>query len=177
MTEVSKNKFPKANREIRAEQVRLIDSKGQMVGVVPLAKALQMANDAGLDLVEISPNAEPPVCKILDFSRFKYDAKKKIQEAKKKQKKVALKEMKFKVNIGQGDLDVKIRKIKEFLEDGDKVKLSLWFKGREIVHKDKGKELFDRILESLGALAKIEFEPKMEGKQIIMIISANSNTE
>ncbi len=148
-----------------------------MVGVVPLAKALQMANDAGLDLVEISPNAEPPVCKILDFSRFKYDAKKKIQEAKKKQKKVALKEMKFKVNIGQGDLDVKIRKIKEFLEDGDKVKLSLWFKGREIVHKDKGKELFDRILESLGALAKIEFEPKMEGKQIIMIISANSNTE
>ncbi len=148
-----------------------------MVGVVPLAKALQMANDAGLDLVEISPNAEPPVCKILDFSRFKYDAKKKIQEAKKKQKKVALKEMKFKVNIGQGDLDVKIRKIKEFLEDGHKVKLSLWFKGREIVHKDKGKELFDRILESLGALAKIEFEPKMEGKQIIMIISANSNTE
>lgn len=136
-----------------------------------------MANDAGLDLVEISPNAEPPVCKILDFSRFKYDAKKKIQEAKKKQKKVALKEMKFKVNIGQGDLDVKIRKIKEFLEDGDKVKLSLWFKGREIVHKDRGKELFDRILESLGTLAKVEFEPKMEGKQIIMIISANSNAE
>lgn len=148
-----------------------------MVGVVPLAKALQMANDAGLDLVEISPNAEPPVCKILDFSRFKYDAKKKVQEAKKKQKKVALKEMKFKVNIGQGDLDVKIRKIKEFLEDGDKVKLSLWFKGREIVHKDRGKELFDRILESLGPLAKVEFEPKMEGKQIIMIISANSNAE
>ncbi len=148
-----------------------------MIGVVPLPKALQMANDAGLDLVEISPNAEPPVCKILDFSRFKYDAKKKVQEAKKKQKKVALKEMKFKVNIGQGDLDVKIRKIKEFLEDGDKVKLSLWFKGREIVHKDKGKELFDRILENLGSLAKVEFEPKMEGKQIIMIISANSNAE
>lgn len=142
-----------------------------MIGIVPLHKALQMASDATLDLVEISPNAQHPVCKILDFSRFKYDIKKKQQEAKKKQKKTSLKEMKFKVNIGQGDLDVKLKKIKEFLEDGDKVKVSLWFKGREIMHKDRGKELFDRILAGLENIAKIEVEPKMEGKQIMMVLT------
>ena len=142
-----------------------------MIGVVTLQEAMLRAADAGLDLVEISPTAEPPVCKILDFSRFKYDAKKRQQEAKKKQKKTALKEMKFKVNIGQGDLDVKLKKIKQFLEDGDKVKMSLWFKGREIVHKDRGAELFTRILGSLGPLVKVESEPKMEGKQIVMVLS------
>lgn len=148
-----------------------------MIGVVDLQKALQIAADAGLDLVEISPNAKPPVCKILDFSRFKYDAKKKQQESKKKQKKTSLKEMKFKVNIAQGDFDVKLNKIKKFLEGGDKVKISLWFKGREIVHKDKGKELFDRILAVIESLAKIESEPKMEGKQIIMVVAPNIITE
>ena len=145
-----------------------------MIGVVSIKDAMKQASDQGLDLVEISPNAEPPVCKILDFSRYKYDSKKKQQEAKKKQKKVSLKEMKFKVNIGQGDFDVKINKIRKFLDSGDKVKISLWFKGREIVHRDKGHELFRKVLESLGEVAKIDSEPKMEGKQIIMILSSNS---
>ena len=158
-------------------EVRLVDAEGEMMGVVTLQKAMQIAADAGLDLVEISPNAEPPVCKILDFSRFKYDAKKRQQESKKKQKKISLKEMKFKVNIGQGDLDVKLRKIRQFLEDGDKVKISLWFKGREIVHRDKGKELFDKIIENLGPIAKIESEAKMEGKQIVMVLSSQSLVE
>ncbi len=144
-----------------------------MIGVVTIAEAIKRAAAQGLDLVEISPNAEPPVCKLLDFSRYKYDSKKKQQEAKKKQKKVSLKEMKFKVNIGQGDFDVKVNKIRKFLEAGDKVKVSLWFKGREIVHRDKGLELFKKILESLGEVAKIDAEPKMEGKQIIMILSPN----
>ena len=144
-----------------------------MIGVVSIEDAMKQASDKGLDLVEISPNAEPPVCKILDFSRYKYDSKKRQQEAKKKQKKVSLKEMKFKVNIGQGDFDVKINKIRKFLESGDKVKVSLWFKGREIVHRDKGHELFQKVLESLGEVAKIDAEPKMEGKQIIMILSSN----
>lgn len=164
--------MPKANREIRCETLRLIGADGEMIGVVSLQQALRLANDAGLDLVEISPNAAPPVCKLLDFSRFKYEMKKKQQEAKKKQKKVTLKEMKFKVNIGQGDLNIKIKKIREFLEDGDKVKVSLWFKGREIVHKDKGKELFDKILLGLEGFAKIDVEPKLEGKQIMMVISS-----
>ncbi len=145
-----------------------------MIGVVSIEDAMKQASEQGLDLVEISPNAEPPVCKILDFSRYKYDSKKRQQEAKKKQKKVSLKEMKFKVNIGQGDFDVKINKIRKFLESGDKVKISLWFKGREIVHRDKGHELFQKVLESLGEVAKIDSEPKMEGKQIIMILSSNS---
>ena len=121
--------------------------------------------------MEISPNVDPPVCKILDFSRYKYDAKKKLQEAKKKQKKTALKEMKFKVNIGQGDFDVKLRKIREFLDEGDKVKISLWFKGREIIHREKGDELFNKIIANLESVAKIDSYPKMEGKQIIMVVS------
>lgn len=144
-----------------------------MIGVVTIAEAIKRAAAQGLDLVEISPNADPPVCKLLDFSRYKYDSKKKQQEAKKKQKKVSLKEMKFKVNIGQGDFDVKVNKIRKFLEVGDKVKVSLWFKGREIVHRNRGLELFKKILESLGEVAKIDAEPKMEGKQIIMILSPN----
>lgn len=145
-----------------------------MIGIVSIEDAMRQASAKGLDLVEISPNAEPPVCKILDFSRYKYDSKKRQQEAKKKQKRISLKEMKFKVNIGQGDFDVKINKIRKFLESGDKVKVSLWFKGREIVHRDKGHELFQKVLESLGEVAKIDAEPKMEGKQIIMILSSNS---
>jgi translation initiation factor IF-3 len=145
---------------------------------VSLREALSQAEAAGLDLVEVSPTAKPPVCKILDFSRFKYDAKKKKQEAKKKQKKSTLKEMKFKINIGQGDFDVKLKKIKKFLEDGDKVKVSLWFKGREIVHKDKGQEIFDKIIAGLGDIAKIDMEPRMEGKQIIMVLgSATAKAE
>jgi translation initiation factor IF-3 len=148
-----------------------------MIGVVSLDEALRQAKEAGLDLVEISPNAEPPVCKILDFSRYKYDAKKKQQEAKKKQKKIVLKEMKFKVNIGQGDFDVKLRKIRGFLEEGDKVKISLWFKGREIVHREKGDELFSKIIANLEPVAKIDSEPKMEGKQIIMVVSPISSVQ
>lgn len=153
--------------------MRLVGPEGEMIGVVNLQEAMNQAAAAGLDLVEISPTAEPPVCKILDFSRYKYDAKKRQQESKKKQKRTALKEMKFKVNIGQGDFDVKMTKIKKFLEAGDKVKVSLWFKGREIVHRDKGHEVFNKIIERLGDLAKIDMEPKMEGKQIIMVLSAN----
>jgi len=146
-----------------------------MIGIVSIAEAMKRAAAQGLDLVEISPNAEPPVCKLLDFSRYKYDSKKKLQEAKKKQKKVSLKEMKFKVNIGQGDFDVKVNKIRKFLEAGDKVKVSLWFKGREIVHRDKGHEVFQKIIESLDGIVKIDSEPKMEGKQIIMILSSNAS--
>jgi len=162
--------FPRANREIKSMQVRLIDEDGNMLGVVSIREAIEKAERAGLDLVEISPNAEPPVCKILDFGKYKYETKKRVQDAKKKQKVVILKEMKFKPNIGKGDFDVKIRKIKEFLEEGDKVKISLWFKGREIVHNEIGMRLFERIISSLGDAAKLEFEPKMEGKQIMMVV-------
>lgn len=142
-----------------------------MHGVVGIREALEMAEKAGLDLVEISPNAEPPVCKILDFGKFKYESKKRVHDAKKKQKITVIKEMKFKSNIGQGDFDTKLRKIREFLAEGDKVKISLWFKGREIVHNEIGMKIFNRLIQSLGDSIKIEAEPRMEGKQIIMVIS------
>ncbi len=144
-----------------------------MIGIIIIGEALEYAERAGLDLVEISPNAEPPVCKILDFGKFKYESKKRIQDAKKKQRVVVLKEMKFKPNISHGDFNVKLRKIKDFLKEGDKVKISLWFKGREIIHNDIGMKLFDRISLELKGLAKIDSPPKMEGKQIIMLVSSD----
>ncbi|WP_375332382.1 translation initiation factor IF-3 [Candidatus Tisiphia endosymbiont of Temnostethus pusillus] len=168
---IKNSNFPKANREIRASQVRLVDENGEMLGIVSIKNALEQAEKAGLDLVEISPNAEPPVCKILDFGKFKYESKKRVQDSRKKQRVVVLKEMKFKPNISQGDFNVKLRKIKDFLKEGDKVKISLWFKGREIIHNDIGMKLFDRISLELEGLAKIDSAPKMEGKQIIMLVS------
>ena len=170
---ISKSNFPKANREIRAQSVRLVGADGAMIGVVTLSEALSAALTAGLDLVEISPQAEPPVCKILDFGKFKYEAKKKSHDAKKKQRTVVLKEMKFRPNIGVGDFDVKLRNIIKFLDEGDKVKISLQFKGREIVHNEIAKELFARIIEAVGDKAKLELEPKLEGKQMMMVMSQN----
>ncbi|MCC8371506.1 MAG: translation initiation factor IF-3 [Rickettsia endosymbiont of Pseudomimeciton antennatum] len=174
MSGVKNSNFPKANREIRASQVRLVGENGEMLGIVNIKEALEYAEKVGLDLVEISPNAEPPVCKVLNFGKFKYDSKKRVQDSRKKQRVVVLKEMKFKPNISQGDFDVKLRKIKDFLKEGDKVKISLWFKGREIIHNDIGMKLFDRILLELEGLAKIDSAPKMEGKQIIMLVSPNT---
>lgn len=168
-----KNNLPKANRDIRASQVRLVAENGDMIGVVPIEQALQKAQNAGLDLVAISPNVDPPVCKILDFGKFKYESKKRTQDSKKKQKTISLKEVKFRPNIGQNDFDVKLRAILKFLGNGDKVKVSLWFRGREITHNEVGKELFSRVIESVGEEGKLELEPKMEGKQMMMIFVPN----
>lgn len=142
-----------------------------MIGVVSLSEALNYAANSGLDLVEISPQAEPPVCKILDFGKFKYEAKKKAHDAKKKQRIVVLKEMKFRPNIGQGDFDIKMRNILKFLDEGDKVKVSLQFKGREIVHNESAMAIFRRIIDGASEKARIEFEPKLEGKQIMMVLA------
>lgn len=154
--------------------VRLVGENGEMLGIVNIKEALERAEKAALDLVEVSPNVEPPVCKILDFGKFKYESKKRIHDSKKKQKIVILKEMKFKPNISQGDFDVKLRKIKDFIKEGDKVKISLWFKGREIIHNDIGMKLFDRISSELEGLVKVDSAPKMEGKQIIMLVSPDT---
>jgi translation initiation factor IF-3 len=142
-----------------------------MVGIVSLYEALSKAEKASLDLVEISPQAEPPVCKMMDFGKFKYEAKKKSQEAKKKQKVTSIKEVKFRPNIGQNDFDVKVRSIIKFVENGDKVKVSLWFKGREIVHNELGMQLFNKIIDATAEYAKVESEPKMEGKQMMMMLA------
>jgi translation initiation factor IF-3 len=159
------------NQNIDSREVRLVDEHGEMAGVVPLAEALQRADAAGLDLVEVSPNAEPPVCKILDYGKFKYEAQKKANAARKKQKVIDVKEIKMRPNIDDNDYNIKMRKIQEFLSDGDKVKVTLRFRGRELAHQDLAMGLLERVRDELGEQAKIEQFPRMEGRQMIMIMA------
>jgi translation initiation factor IF-3 len=161
---------PRINESITAEEVRLVDSEGEMVGVVDLNKALDMAEEAGLDLVEVSPNAAPPVCKILDYGKYKYEQQKRANEMRKKQKTVDVKEVKLSPRIEKNDYDVKMRNAIRFLESGDKVKVSMRFRGRELAHKNIGYDLFDKMKEELAELANVELEPKFEGRQMIMIL-------
>jgi len=152
-------------------QIRLIDENGENVGVVRPEQGLSMAEEAGLDLVEISPNASPPVCKIMDFGKFKYESQKKAAEAKKKQRVIEIKEVKFRPNIDQHDYDVKMRSVHKFLEEGDKVKVTLRFRGREMAHQELGRELLQRVADDVGEDGKIESMPKLEGRQMIMVIA------
>lgn len=142
-----------------------------MIGVVSLRDALLAAEDAGLDLVEIAPQAEPPVCKILDYGKFKYEAQKKANEARKKQKIIEVKEIKLRPNIDDNDYDVKMRSARRFLEEGDKVKVTLRFRGRELAHQDLGMKVLERVRDDLEGLGKIEQIPKMEGRQMVMVIA------
>ncbi|PCJ44549.1 MAG: translation initiation factor IF-3 [Moritella sp.] len=161
----------RVNDEITADQIRLIDDSGENHGTVNIDKGLSMAKAAGLDLVEISPNAEPPVCKILDYGRFRYAAQKKASLAKKKQKTVEVKEIKLRPGIEKHDYDVKMRAVDKFLSGGDKVKVTLRFRGREMAHQELGMDLLKRVQDDFQELAKIEQAPKMEGRQIIMVMS------
>lgn len=140
------------------------------MGVVHPAKAMAMADEAGLDLVEISPNANPPVCKIMDFGKFKYEQQKRESEARKKQKTIEVKEVKFRPNTDTHDYDVKMRNVFKFLENGDKVKVTLRFRGREMAHQNLGRELLERVAEDVKEIGKVENMPKMEGRQMIMMI-------
>ena len=142
-----------------------------MVGVVTLREGLDMAAEVGLDLVEVSPNADPPVCKILDFGKFKYEAQKKKAEARKKQKVIEVKEIKLRPNIDDNDYDVKMRAMRRFITEGDKVKVTLRFRGREMAHQDLGMKVLDRVREQLDDLAKVEQLPKMEGRQMVMVMA------
>ena len=161
---------PRVNDKIRAPEIRLIGAEGENVGVVHPAKAMQMAVDAGLDLVEISPNANPPVCKIMDFGKFKYETQKREAEARKKQKIIEIKEVKFRPNTDTHDYDVKMRNVFKFLENGDKVKVTLRFRGREMAHQNLGRELLERVAADTKEIGKVENMPKMEGRQMIMLI-------
>ncbi|WP_258547089.1 translation initiation factor IF-3 [Falsiruegeria litorea] len=143
---------------------------GENVGVVTPSRAMQMADEAGLDLVEISPNAAPPVCKIMDFGKFKYEQQKRESEARKKQKIIEVKEVKFRPNTDTNDYDVKMRNVYKFLENGDKVKVTLRFRGREMAHQNLGRELLERVASDIKEHGKIENMPKMEGRQMIMMI-------
>ncbi|MFP4044521.1 MAG: translation initiation factor IF-3 [Rhodosalinus sp.] len=161
---------PRVNDRIRVPEIRLIGPEGENLGVVPPAKALQAAEAVGLDLVEISPNANPPVCKIMDFGKFKYEQQKRESEAKKKQKVIEVKEVKFRPNTDQHDYDVKMRNVVRFLESGDKVKVTLRFRGREMAHQNLGRDLLQRVAEDVKEIGKVENMPKMEGRQMIMMI-------
>jgi translation initiation factor IF-3 len=159
------------NRDIRAREVQLIDQDGQNRGVVEGLEALQMAEEAGLDLVEIVPNANPPVCKILDYGKFRFLEQKKAAEARKKQKIVEVKEIKLRPGIDDHDYDVKMKAMKRFFEEGDKVKVTLRFRGRELAHQDLGYALLNRVRTETATFAKVEAEPSMEGRQMIMILA------
>lgn len=161
---------PRVNDRIRSDEIRLIGAEGENVGVVTPSRAMQMAEEAGLDLVEISPNASPPVCKIMDFGKFKYETQKKEAEARKKQKIIEVKEVKFRPNTDTHDYDVKMRNVFKFLENGDKVKVTLRFRGREMAHLNLGRELLERVADDVEGHGKVENMPKMEGRQMIMMI-------
>jgi translation initiation factor IF-3 len=159
------------NEKIRAREVRLIDEDGKQLGIVPTFEALKLARERELDLVEISPKAAPPVCKIMDYGKFKYQLAKKAHEAKKKQTVVQVKEMKLGLKIEEHDLGVKVRHMREFLTDGDKVKTVIMFRGREILHKAMGENLALKIIEELKGIGTLEQRPKFDGRNIIMIFA------
>jgi translation initiation factor IF-3 len=158
------------NDRIRAEEIRLIGADGENIGVISPARALEMAEEAGLDLVEISPNATPPVCKIMDFGKYKYEQQKREAEARKKQKTIEVKEVKFRPGTDTHDYEVKMRNVLKFLEGGDKVKITLRFRGREMAHQNLGRDLLERIAGDVEGVGRVENMPKMEGRQMIMII-------
>ena len=162
---------PRINEGIDTPNIQLIDATGINVGVVAIADALARAAEAGLDLVEISPNSEPPVCKILDFGKYKYQAQKKASEARKKQRTVEIKEIKMRPNIDIHDYEVKMRSIVRFFEEGDKVKVTLRFRGREMAHMELGAKLLDRVKLDTSTIAKVESEPRLEGRQMVMVLS------
>ncbi len=163
---------PRVNREIMARQVRLVDADGEMRGVVSIKDALDAAEAAGLDLVEVSPNAEPPVCKILDYGKYKYELHKKAAEARKKQKVIEVKEIKLRPVIDDNDFNVKMRSARSFLEEGDKVKVTLKFRGREMAHQELGMNLLKRVKETLADISKVEYDARFEGRQIVMILGS-----
>ncbi len=162
---------PRVNGRIRSPEIRLIGAEGENLGVVDPRRAMELAEEAGLDLVEISPNAEPPVCKIMDFGKFKYETQKREAEARKKQKIIEIKEIKFRPGTDTHDYDVKMRSVMKFLEEGDKVKVTLRFRGREMAHQELGLQLLHRVADDVKEQAKVESMPRLEGRQMVMMIA------
>jgi translation initiation factor IF-3 len=162
---------PRVNEEIRVPQVRLIDQDGEMIGVMSAREALIRAYDVGLDLLEISPNAVPPVVKILDYGKYKYEQQKKANEARKRQKIVEIKEIKVRPNIDDHDYEVKMRQAKDFIAEGDKVKVTLRFRGREMAHQDLGLKVLDRIRAEMAEITKVEQMPRLENRQMVMVLA------
>ncbi|HHC71727.1 MAG TPA: translation initiation factor IF-3 [Thiotrichales bacterium] len=159
------------NDQITAPQVRLIGPEGDQLGIVPIEQAMEIAAEAGLDLVEVSPNAEPPVCRVMDYGKFRFEQNKKAQSARKKQKQIQVKEIKFRPGTEEGDYQVKLRNLKRFLEDGDKAKVTLRFRGREMAHQDLGRKLLERVEADLADYGVVEQRPKLQGRQMVMVFA------
>ena len=166
-----KKEGPRTNRDIRVPRVLLIDENGEKQGIMPVEAALEAAEEVGLDLVEVSPNADPPVCKIVDYGKLKYQEQTKKAEAKKKQKTVEIQEIKMRPNIDIHDYQVKTKAMTRFFEAGDKVKVTLRFRGREMAHQDRGMDIMNRVKEDFAEVAKVEFEPKLEGRLMVMVMA------
>lgn len=159
------------NEAIRAREVRLVDADGSQLGIVPVRDALRIAGEKALDLVEVAPTAKPPVCRIMDYGKFRYEESKREREARKKQKIISIKELKMRPNIEDHDFDVRVKQAEKFLKEGDKIKCTIMFRGREIVHAENGKVVLDRLLDRIQDLVVVERPPKVEGRNMIMILS------
>src|SRR6202161_2800157 len=158
------------NDKIRVREVRLVDPDGTQLGIKTLPEALQIARDLDLDLVEVAPLANPPVCRIMDYGKFKFDEAQRAKESRRRGSSTGIKEMKYRPKIGQGDFDTKTRQVMRFLADGHKVKITIMFRGREVFHPELGKKILDRIAETLGDAAKVEFEPRLDGRSMVMVL-------
>ena len=170
-TSISKQKSQRTNSEINAPEIRLVGDEGEQLGIMSSRQALAMAEEAGLDLVEIAPLAKPPVCRLMDFGKFKYQEAKRAAEAKSKQKQIQVKEVKFRPGTDEGDYQIKLRNLNRFLLDGDKAKVTLRFRGREMAHQEFGMRLLERVKSDLEAIAVVEQFPKLEGRQLIMVLA------
>lgn len=168
---IATEKTNRINAEIRIPEVRLIGVDGEQLGIVKTVEALRLAEQEGVDLVEIAPNAEPPVCRIMDHGKFKYQEQKRQQEAKAKQKIVQIKEVKFRPATDEGDYQVKLRNLKRFIEDGDKAKVTLRFRGREMAHQELGMRVLERVRDDMAELVQVEAMPKLEGRQMVMVLA------
>lgn len=171
MNQAPVRKGPRVNELIESPNVRVVDHNGEMVGVLSVQEGMEMAYEVGLDLVEVSPNADPPVCKILDYGKFKYEEQKKRNEARKKQKVIDVKEIKMRPGIDVHDYDVKMRNVRRFLDEGDKVKITIRFRGREMAHQELGMKVLDRVRDELEELVKVEQFPRMEGRLMTMVVA------
>jgi translation initiation factor IF-3 len=162
---------PRVNGDVTSPSIRCIDENGEQLGIIPIADALARAENVGLDLVEVQPNVDPPVCKILDYGKFKYEAQKRANEARRKQKVVEVKEIKFRPNIDEHDYQVKMRNVRKFIDSGDKVKVTLRFRGREMAHQELGAQVLSRVREEMEEVTRVEAMPKMEGRQMVMVLA------
>ena len=170
-TKIAQERTHRINGEIRVPEVRLTGLDGEMIGIVRTSQALAMAEEADVDLVEVAPNARPPVCRLMDYGKFKFQEQKKAAEARAKQKVIQVKEIKFRPGTDENDYQVKMRNIKRFIEDGDKVKITLRFRGREMAHQEIGMRQLERVRDEMGELIQVESMPKLEGRQMVMMIA------